>query len=56
MSGFFGFDRELLFGTQKESELFGVLLGCGGRQVKRSIWPTGGVSVWVCGGRVGYPL
>lgn len=25
------------FGTQKESDLFGVLLGCGGRQVKRSI-------------------
>lgn len=34
----------------EESDLFGVLLGCGGRQVKRSISRTGGVSACVCGG------
>lgn len=30
MSGLLGFDLELLFGNQKESDWFRVLLGCGG--------------------------
>ena len=37
MSGFYGFDRELLFGAQKKWAQLVVLLGSGGRQVKRSI-------------------
>lgn len=42
MSGLLGFVLELLSWTQKESDQFRGLLGCGGRLVKRSIWGTGG--------------
>lgn len=54
MSGFYGFDRELLFGAQKKWAQLVVLLGSGGRQVKRSIWRTGWASLCVVGG--GEPL
>lgn len=55
MSGLLGFDLELLFGTQKESDLFRVLLACGGQTGqavhlthRRGVGVGGGVGVTLC--------
>lgn len=48
----FGFDHELLFGTQKEPGLFRVLLGQTGQAVHLTLRR----GVGVCGGGVSYPL